>query len=175
MSSINDILKNTLVAMGGTITPACNLNIAMHYKEPQRHYHTVQHIEECLVCLDEFKSLARSLEEVRMALLMHDLIYDPRKKNNEKLSADYTQKLMTDVGVNAQSCVRVYKHIMATVTHSFVDDSDTCLVMDIDMLILAAELSRLEEYENQIRKEYSHVPGFIYRVKRKMVLRNFLK
>ncbi len=174
-SNISEVLKASLLAIGGSLLPVSRYEISSRYREPQRHYHTLQHIEECLVWLDQFQALATHLDEVRIALLMHDLIYNPREKNNEKRSADYTQQLMKDSGINVSSCVNVYEHIMATMAHGFVENSDACLVMDIDMLILAAEVPRLKQYENQIRLEYSHVPGFIYKVKRKSVLRGFLR
>ncbi|VAW80847.1 hypothetical protein MNBD_GAMMA12-2411 [hydrothermal vent metagenome] len=178
MININHALKESLVSLGGDLSKigsSFTLNIEESYQEPQRHYHTVQHINECLDYLVHYEVLADNLHEVTVALLMHDLVYNPRAKNNELLSADYTLQLMKSAGISQQSCLTIYQHIMATAAHLYVDNVDTCLVMDIDMLILGSDQSRLLEYENQIRQEYSHVPGFIYRVKRKSVLKGFLK
>ncbi len=178
MIKLNEVLKASLISLGGVLSKIespFEFDIEKNYQESQRHYHTVQHIRECLEQLTRFETLANNHDEVTVALLMHDLVYNPRAKNNEQLSADFTLQLMQDMGIGQQSCLTIYQHIMATAAHLYVDNADTCLVMDIDMLILASDQLRLLEYEKQIRQEYSHVPGFIYRIKRKSVLKAFLK
>ena len=46
------------------------------YAEPQRHYHTQQHLAECLEHLAAAYSLASEPGEVELALWFHDAIYD---------------------------------------------------------------------------------------------------
>lgn len=51
---------------------------------------------------------------------------------------------------------------------------DEQVLVDIDLSILGADTPRFDEYERQIRAEYSYVPGFLFRRKRKQILQSFL-
>ena len=48
------------------------------------------------------------------------------------------------------------------------------MLVDIDLSILGAESMRFDEYENQVRAEYSWVPAFLFRSTRKKILQGFL-
>jgi predicted metal-dependent HD superfamily phosphohydrolase len=48
------------------------------------------------------------------------------------------------------------------------------VVVDIDLSILGAPPETFDAYQEAIREEYSWVPGFLYRRKRKKILRSFL-
>jgi predicted metal-dependent HD superfamily phosphohydrolase len=63
---------------------------------------------------------------------------------------------------------------MATRHDATPTDSDEQLLVDIDLSILGANRERFAEYDRQVRAEYSWVPGFIYNMKRKGVLKAFL-
>lgn len=52
---------------------------------------------------------------------------------------------------------------------------DEQVLVDIDLSILGAAPQRFAEYEAQIRQEYKHVPSFLFRRKRKAILRSFLE
>jgi predicted metal-dependent HD superfamily phosphohydrolase len=52
---------------------------------------------------------------------------------------------------------------------------DEQLLVDIDLAILGASEARFLEYERQIREEYGFVPGWLFRRKRRAILRSFLK
>ena len=57
------------------------------YTEPHRHYHTVQHIVECL---DLYHQVKKQLEQtlwVELAIWFHDVVYDPQSNENEMRSA----------------------------------------------------------------------------------------
>jgi predicted metal-dependent HD superfamily phosphohydrolase len=59
------------------------------YAEPQRAYHTLQHLEECLLLLDDAKAtgLIAKPDLIEMALWFHDAVYNPQGSENEELSA----------------------------------------------------------------------------------------
>lgn len=48
------------------------------------------------------------------------------------------------------------------------------VLVDIDLSILGASEERFAEYEQQIRSEYSFVPGWLFRRKRRSILKSFL-
>jgi predicted metal-dependent HD superfamily phosphohydrolase len=46
------------------------------YCEPQRHYHTLQHLEECFAHFDKVRHLANNPAAIELALWFHDSVYD---------------------------------------------------------------------------------------------------
>jgi len=48
------------------------------WREPQRHYHTLQHLEECLALFDTLRHTAQHPHEIELALWFHDAVYDVR-------------------------------------------------------------------------------------------------
>ena len=153
------------------------LDLLHRYQEPQRYYHTLQHIKECFAHQDYVQKAAHFPAEVAMAIWYHDAIYDVRAQDNEARSAELATEVLRDAGANKAQIERIRQHIMATKTHQSNqanENKDSDILLDIDLLILAAEPSRFEEYQQQIRQEYKHVPALIYRLKRSSILREFL-
>ncbi|MCE7917760.1 MAG: N-methyl-D-aspartate receptor NMDAR2C subunit, partial [Nitrosomonas sp. PRO5] len=64
--------------------------------------------------------------------------------------------------------------IIATCHQTLPSEPDQQLLTDIDLAILGSPPARFREYDQQIKSEYSWMPGFLYRMKRKNVLRGFL-
>ena len=54
------------------------------------------------------------------------------------------------------------------------DANDSRLLVDIDLAILGASVERFDEYERQVRQEYSWVPDPLFRGKRREILEAFL-
>jgi predicted metal-dependent HD superfamily phosphohydrolase len=144
------------------------------YSEPDRQYHTVQHLKECLNHLKEFARYSELPEEVELAIWFHDAIYDVRAQNNEEASAKWAVKELLNTSVSHDKIDRIRTLILATKHSSLPNGIDQEILIDIDLLILAAEEKRFREYEAQIRNEYSYVPLDIYRDKRRAVLLEFL-
>lgn len=144
------------------------------YSEPQRHYHTLQHLVECIAHFEASAPLASEPGEVEIALWFHDGIYDVRGKSNEKRSADWAVSVLSASGADATRCQRVANLILATCHDASPTDQDQQLLVDIDLAILGADRQRFAEYDAQVRAEYSWVPGIVYRMKRRGVLRGFL-
>lgn len=144
------------------------------YAEPQRHYHTQQHLGECLSAFDDARALAGHPDEVELALWFHDAIYDVKGHQNEQRSADWARDALRDAGVSTDAAQHVHDLIMATRHTAVPSGRDEQLLVDIDLSILGAERARFDEYEQQIRKEYAYVPGFLFRRKRREILKGFL-
>lgn len=144
------------------------------YKEPHRAYHSVQHLQECVKLFEESMTLAVNPGELEMALWFHDAVYDPRGHSNERRSADWAVKELSLRGAQQDVLRRVEGLIMATCHTATPSDPDQQLLVDIDLAILGSPPVRFAQYDQQVRAEYSWVPGFIYRMKRKQVLKSFL-
>ncbi|MBL9145747.1 MAG: hypothetical protein JNM99_18860 [Verrucomicrobiaceae bacterium] len=142
------------------------------WSEPQRAYHTLQHLEECLDLLDSSRCTQPSV--VEMALWFHDAVYDPKAGDNEERSASMAAEALSDLGLSDSVVQSVRRLIMLTKTHHAGEEVDDGLLIDIDLAILGQSVERFDQYEEQIRFEYSWVPSEVYREKRAEVLRGFL-
>lgn len=144
------------------------------YRETQRHYHTLQHLAECLRLFDGVLPLARQPAAVELGLWFHDAIYEVRSSRNEEASADWARDSLRSAGVSADTAACVHALVLATRHTAQPQDADEQLLVDIDLSILGAGRERFDEYERQIRAEYAFVPGFLFNLKRRQILRAFL-
>ena len=155
--------------------PARTLKLLIEkYNEPHRAYHNLVHIEECFAALETARHLAQRLAEVQLALWFHDAVYEPRASDNEQASADLAQRSLHDAGVERDAICRIDRLIMATRHDAPVTDDDARLVSDVDLWILASPPGRFEEYQAQIRQEYSWMAEDDFRLRRVQILRGFL-
>ncbi len=148
--------------------------LSTRYAEPHRHYHTAQHINECLAYFDHAHTLCEHEAEVELALWFHDAIYEPRAKDNEKQSADWAARVMSDAGLDTPARERVRALIMKTCHDALPETTDEQVLVDIDLAILGADKARFDEYETQVRAEYGWVPEFLFRVTRRKILQSFI-
>lgn len=144
------------------------------YSEPQRAYHTLQHLGECLKWFARTCHLAKDPAAVELALWFHDAIYDPRRDNNEARSADLAVQVINSVGGGDSLQRSVYDLILVTKHDAVPSTADMCLIVDIDLAILGAELDRFLQYDAQIRQEYAWVPEHLFCQKRAEILQSLL-
>ena len=144
------------------------------YSEPQRKYHTTQHLLECLTIFGENMDCAKEPGEVEIALWFHDAIYDVRASDNEERSAEWAVSALNSAAVEQDRISRIKALVLATKHTALPEAEDQQLLIDIDLSILGANTERFSEYEQQVRQEYAYVPGFLYRRKRKQILKEFL-
>lgn len=149
-------------------------DLVEHYSEPARRYHTLQHLDECFARLDEARSRAERIHEIELALWFHDAIYDVRRRDNEERSAAWARDVALRAGVSVGVADRVRGLIMATKHDVLPGAPDEKLMVDVDLAILGAPVERFDEYERQVREEYSWVPGWLFHRKRREILRGFL-
>ncbi len=142
------------------------------YQEPQRAYHTLQHLNECLLAFDEAKAcgLMQKPDLIEMALWFHDAVYDPQGSDNEALSAQMAVEALGD----SETSHEIARLIMLTKFHQPGEGPDDAWIIDIDLTIFAQSPERVQEYEQQIRQEYAWVPEAVYREKRPEILSGFL-
>jgi predicted metal-dependent HD superfamily phosphohydrolase len=144
------------------------------YTEPQRAYHTLQHLGECFAAFDSSRGLAERPGEVAIALWFHDAIYDSHSAENEARSAAWAEAVVLAASGGKEVGSRVRDLILATRHLQVPEPGDQALLLDIDLAILGADADRFEEYEAQVRREYAWVPEAAYRVNRVRLLAGFL-
>jgi predicted metal-dependent HD superfamily phosphohydrolase len=138
-----------------------------------RHYHARSHLEACLALFDQYRGLAQQPAEVELAIWFHDAIYDARAPDNEEKSAVWAREAMSDADIGAEHVERVVRLVLATKKHHAAD-SDTALLLDIDLSILGAAPQVFEQFDRDVRQEYAFVPDEGWRVGRGKVLQGFL-
>ena len=149
--------------------------LAAAYDAPERHYHTLQHIENLLNRIE-----AHSLQDalvVGLAAWFHDAVYDALRADNEARSAEWALDFLRETSLAPARCERVADLIRRTQDHTQPqppDDADLLLFLDADLSILGAPETAYWEYARQIRREYRLVPEDVYRPGRRKVLAKLL-
>jgi predicted metal-dependent HD superfamily phosphohydrolase len=144
------------------------------WSQPQRHYHSLRHLRDCIALLEPALALAERPAEVETALWFHDAVYEPKAVDNEQRSADWAEAALARAGVDPDARERVCALVMATRHAAEPAGPDERLLVDVDLAILGAERERFDEYEVEVREEYAWVPAPVFRHKRGQILRDFL-
>lgn len=157
--------------------------IQLHYRTPQRYYHTLHHIAEFIQLYQQLDAEQRweHPKEIYLAILYHDAVYNYGAKDNELQSAVLAKSeiamFLPDWQVNLEYVARL---IELTAKHSQLSSADIsveeALFLDCDMAILASPIERFREYEEQIGQEYTQVYNrFLYNIGRTKFLRGVLQ
>lgn len=113
--------------------------------------------------LAEVRALAAHPAEVEIALWFHDAVYERRANDNEARSAQLAASKARAAGVAPGSAERISALIMATRRGAVPHDDDTKVVVDVDLAIFGETPARFDQYEEQMRWEYSWLPGFLFK------------
>ncbi len=134
-------------------------HLAEAYAEPQRHYHTLDHIAAVIGNAQALRDRFGQPDAGLLALFFHDIVYDPQRRDNETRSAD---KLDTWLGRRIDGAVLAFcrRAIEATAAHVGQGDPDIDLLLDIDMAILGAPWDAYLRYAEGVAREYLPVFGF---------------
>ena len=160
-----------------TVPQALLSDLKTRHAEPQRHYHDWTHITALLTHLEGLRESLNDDAAVLYAVLFHDAVYDPRASDNEARSAELL--LASKPPLSPESLTRARQMIEATTRHLLPDDMpepdrrDCAHFLDMDLGILGATPDRFDIYEDQIRREYAHVPDDAFRTGRAAILRRF--
>lgn len=144
------------------------------YAEPQRKYHTLQHLTECLEWFERLRELPGHPAEVELALWFHDAVCDVKASDNELRSADWAAAELVKAGVAPEVTGRVSALILATKHTAAPTEPDQQVLVDIDLAILGAAEPRFAQYQQQIRDEYAFVPEELFKPRRRALLGSFL-
>jgi len=172
---LNEIWTRSWQALGADGDGALvKQQLIQAYQEPHRKYHTLQHLKECLAIYQEHFQNAQNAAEVAIALWFHDAIYNVKALDNEERSASWAIEALSAGNAHPKHINKIKSHILATRHAQPPQGDDQKLLVDIDLSILGAQASRFEQYELQVRQEYSFVPDFFFNRKRKKLLQSFL-
>ena len=71
------------------------------YTAPERHYHDLRHVAECLREFDSVRHLAANPQAVEAAIWFHDVVYDGHRQDNEERSAEWAEESLQRLGASA--------------------------------------------------------------------------
>jgi len=145
------------------------------YSDDNRAYHDISHLHHVITLYREFQEHFVLPGEAGIALFYHDAIYDPKRSDNEPRSADMAEAVMVQAGAGHAAIAAVRTFIMATCHDAVPEDPDAKLVVDIDLSVLGSSDETYQRYVQDVRNEYSHVPGFLFKRGRRKVMESFLK
>jgi predicted metal-dependent HD superfamily phosphohydrolase len=157
------------------------------YATPNRAYHHLGHVEDVLNRYVEVAAGPGWAQpaEVYLAMLYHDAVYDPARRDNEARSAalaqEHIRQWLPDAGIDA---ARVAALIEVTAEHGrlAVGDvardpqaADLAHFLDADMAILGASADAFDAYHRGIAAEYrAHVPAWLFQLNRRRFLKALL-
>lgn len=161
--------------------------LLLRWSEPQRRYHTVQHLAEVLTAVDELASAgevdAVGARMARVAAWYHDAVYDPSSEagSNEHRSAALARDHLNALGVARGNVDVVEALVLMTLDHDahgaasvLASRRHTVSVLhDADLWILSSPADRYREYATQVRAEYAHVPDDLFARGRSTILSEF--
>jgi len=164
------------------LTPAQWSELQDAYATPPRAYHHWGHIEAVMQWYAQVAAGPgwQQPREVALALLFHDAVYEPGRRDNETRSAQLAiatvQRWWPQAGIDL---ARIGQLILLTARHGQLQredvDAEAALLLDCDMAILGAAPAQFDAYDQQIAEEYRDVPGFLYRINRRRFLRGVLQ
>lgn len=143
-----------------------NASVLNRYEEPHRFYHTTEHLVDVISDLERKQQLD---DELFLAAVYHDAVYDPRANDNEERSAELFLSAALKTNLKAESIQAVKQFILDTKTHKASSQKSQHL-LDADLKILEQPLNKLIEYEHKIFKEFQFVDYLTYKPKRIEVL-----
>jgi predicted metal-dependent HD superfamily phosphohydrolase len=149
-------------------------DLVTRYSSAGRAYHTLTHIEECLCELGCMPEIMANRDAIEFAIWFHDAVYVSTRTDNEEQSADLARVVACSAGILKPFDDLVASLIMTTKHAVIPADSDQQILVDIDLAILGQPRPRFDEYEQQIRAEYSWAPSDAFAKGRSAILSSFL-
>jgi predicted metal-dependent HD superfamily phosphohydrolase len=186
IGEVEDRWRETWALLGRSPAPGGLGPLIARYAVPHRAYHNLGHV---LACLELAKTVRGQLAQpglTELALWYHDVVYEPRRSDNEEESASLAAHALAGQ-LQPQAVAGIERLILATkhlappaaqpstaVAGPAGHTTDADYLVDIDLAILGAEPAQFDAYEGAIRREYRWVPGPLYRRGRGQVLESFL-
>ncbi|SOC47355.1 Predicted metal-dependent phosphohydrolase, HD superfamily [Blastococcus aggregatus] len=142
--------------------------------EPHRRYHDLAHLAAVLGIVDRLADDATDPAAVRLAAWYHDVVYDPRRNDNEASSAGRARAGLRGL-VPDERIAEVERLVLLTAGHAVEPgDANGAVLCDADLAVLASPPESYAAYASAVREEYGHVPDELFTAGRIAVLEQLL-
>lgn len=135
--------------------------IQEYYYRSNRNYHNIDHISNCLHSLHMLKQLHNVdvTIEMKLAIIFHDIVYDPFSKTNEENSVKVFETFIHEISEENIDSNLVKYFILGTKHNKdsremAKTDKQLGYVLDADLAILGAPKPYYDEYMKGVRLEY---------------------
>jgi predicted metal-dependent HD superfamily phosphohydrolase len=154
---------------------AYGVDLLGRWAEPQRRYHTLDHLVAVLTRATELTAYAQDPDAVALAAWFHDAVYRPDRGENEERSARLAERALPEAGVDPQRTAEVARLVRLTIDHDPAEgDRNGEVLCDADLAVLAGSPAEYAAYAAAVREEYAFVPDDDFRAGRTAVLRQLL-
>jgi predicted metal-dependent HD superfamily phosphohydrolase len=144
------------------------------WSEPHRRYHGLAHLAAVLGVVGELAGAAADADAVRLAAWYHDVVYDPRRDDNEQVSAGRARAGLRGL-VAEDRVAEVERLVLLTAGHEpGPGDADGAVLCDADLAVLAGPPDAYAAYASAVREEYAHLPDAVFVPGRIAVLEHLL-
>jgi predicted metal-dependent HD superfamily phosphohydrolase len=144
------------------------------WSEPHRRYHDLAHLAAVLGLVGELAGAAADPHAVRLAAWYHDVVYDPRRGDNEQVSAERARAGLRGL-VSDDLVAEVERLVLLTAGHDPApDDGNGAVLCDADLAVLAGPPGAYAAYASAVREEYRHLSDEEFTAGRTAVLEHLL-
>lgn len=157
-------------------------DVVKRYSVRSRYYHNMMHIMGMASLWDTFKDSLEKQDEVFLAIIYHDIVYNPKRSDNEQKSAEFfLKKVVPLIKISQESYLNIFALILATKHNDEFDkiintNKDMQYLLDFDLETLGTRhKDTYEWYRTGVRKEYKMYSDEQYKTGRKAALESFLK
>lgn len=147
--------------------------LIQHYGASKRRYHNFNHVIHCLTEMDRAWKQIEMPYAVVMAILFHDVIYEPNAKDNEKRSA-HLFELIHHSSFEEHFIFRVKQLILATTHQHKPSNNDEKIICDIDLSSFALPWKLFLKDSHAVRSEFATIPDRIYYRNKRIFLKSLL-
>jgi predicted metal-dependent HD superfamily phosphohydrolase len=143
------------------------------WSQPHRRYHDLAHLAAVLGLVSELEGAADP-DAVRLAAWYHDVVYDPRRQDNEQVSAERARAGLRGL-VPGVRIAEVERLVRLTAGHDpEPGDADGAVLCDADLAVLAGPPEAYVAYASAVRQEYGHLSDEEFTAGRVAVLESLL-
>jgi predicted metal-dependent HD superfamily phosphohydrolase len=144
------------------------------WAEPHRRYHDLAHLAAVLGIVGELAGHAADPAAVRLAAWYHDVAYDPRRGDNEEVSAARARIGLLGL-VDEATVAEVERLVLLTAGHDPAPgDANGAVLCDADLAVLAGPPEAYAAYASAVRAEYGHLSDEVFTAERTAVLERLL-
>jgi predicted metal-dependent HD superfamily phosphohydrolase len=142
--------------------------------QPHRRYHDLAHLAAVLGIVGRLGEAAHDPGAVRLAAWYHDVAYDPRRSDNEAVSAERARAGLRGL-VPEDRVEEVVRLVLLTAGHDPAPaDANGAVLCDADLAVLAGPPDAYAAYASAVREEYGHLSDAEFTAGRIVVLGHLL-
>jgi predicted metal-dependent HD superfamily phosphohydrolase len=143
------------------------------WSEPHRRYHDLAHLAAVLGLVGQLDG-ATDPDAVRLAAWYHDVVYDPTRRDNEKVSAQRARAGLRGL-VPDERIAEVERLVLLTAGHDpGPEDANGAVLCDADLAVLAGPPDAYVAYASAVREENAHLSDEEFTAGRIAVLEHLL-